>query len=347
MKAYDLLDAVNSIPAELVHKAETAGINKRTIRMRRIRRILLASAACLALALMGLVLFAPVQKKLLWLSASLGYQPAYAVYTQIPVGTRIAEYEAIAGKYHDDAFPAEEHDISKRIQSFVGEVFLTENTNIWHRVKGMTELKYLIRRDSDGSLSLWEFRSFLVLNGSDRTGYDKADQKDWEARIRASFPDADLTPYTYGEMLLTIYGIGSAADIASVTVAANTAYNDPMGQQVQKEVGTKTLKDSETIEALYRVLNASVCCGQVYQSLYLRNTDRFSYSFSTVQTDKISSGEAARGSRILTLTLADGTSFDRLFYNALNGALYENGGIEGEYLSEEQVRQLNEIIGIR
>ena len=148
-------------------------------------------------------------------------------------------------------------------------------------------------------------------------------------------------------MLLTIYGIGSAADIVSVTVAANTAYNDPVGQQVQKEVGTKTLKDSETIEALYRVLNASVCCGQVYQSLYLRNTDRFSYSFSTVQTDKISSGEAARGSRILTLTLADGTSFDRLFYNALNGALYENGGIEGEYLSEEQVRQLNEIIGIR
>lgn len=83
----------------------------------------------------------------------------------------------------------------------------------WYRVNGYENLKYLIREDKSGEVSLWQFDSFQMQEGE---------------------------TYTYGDVLHLIYNVDSAEDIESITASPFNADNSPEGLEAQKKVGTHT-----------------------------------------------------------------------------------------------------------
>lgn len=275
-----------------------------------------------------------------------------AVETTIPVDSRIAVYEQIyAGNSTGIGIDGPESpDSTKNLQPFVGNIYIQYGENIWYRVKGMDEIKYLISEDAAGTLRLWEYRSFLVMDsilaqarGDGATDYELAEI---EGDTRAQFPDADLSPYTYGDVYRIIYNVAGADDIVGITAAPSTSNNTDFGKQIQKQVGTHTYDDRDSV-ALFYDSTVNVVCNSAasWESSYSEK-DKYIYSFSTDDDDKLTSGEETWATRYLTITLRSGTTIDSWKYTALSGRFYEFGGIYTEPLDEDTVYAINGILGI-
>jgi hypothetical protein len=228
-----------------------------------------------------------------------------AIMTSIPVDEWMAQYEQM--------------DISgNKLEQYVGNEYLKTGSIIWYFPEGTNNLKYLIRKDADDSLTLWLFTSFET--------------------------EEDET-YTYGDVLSIIYGVESAEDIFSITSAPSKANNTDLGKKIQKEVGTHTDSGREDIAAFYNIVKDVVCFGADSESVADQN--RFTYSFSTNSEDKLTSGESTYATRSLTVTLENGTTIDSWQYDALSGSFFEYGGIFTQPLPDDNVSALNQIFGIK
>lgn len=212
----------------------------------------------------------------------------------------------------------------------------------------MDEIKYLISEDAAGTLRLWEYRSFLVLDGilaqAREDGATDDELAEIEGDARKQFPDADLSPYTYGDVYRIIYNVASADDIVGITAAPSMSNNTDFGKQIQEQVGTHTYDDRDSVTLFYDSTVNVVCNSAAGWGSSER--DKYTYSFSTDDDDKLTSGEETWANRYLTITLRSGTTIDSWKYTALSGRLYEFGGIYTEPLDEDTIYAINGIFGI-
>lgn len=207
---------------------------------------------------------------------------------------------------------------SSKLERYVGEQYLEENARTWYYPTDSANLKYLIQKDSSGTLTLWSFYSFCMEEGE---------------------------THTYGDILSTIYGVDSPDAIVSITTSPSSANNTDTGIAIQKIVGTQTYTSREDIEAFFAVVWDVVCYGADSESK--ADNNRFIYSFSTNSPDKLTSGESTYGTRRIKIEFADGSILDSWQYSALSGSFYEYGGIFTDPLSDEDVFVLNDIFGIK
>ena len=296
-----------------------------------------------------------VQGQLLAATKSSGAVDTAARETVLPVEGRIAVYEQIYVGSSAAVDRPDSPDSTEKLLPFVGEIYIQYGESSWYRVKGMDEIKYLISEDTAGTLRLWEYRSFLVIDsifaeavqGVEATEDELAEiLAETENNIRAQFPDADLSPYTYGDVYHIIYNVESADDIVSIKSAPSKSNNTDLGKKIQKQVGTHTYDDRESIAVFYDITVNVVCNSAASWEFSNSERDRYIYSFSTDEDDKLTSGEETWASRYLTITLRSGTTIDSWKYTALSGRFYEFGGIFTEPLADTQVYEINSIFGI-
>ena len=207
---------------------------------------------------------------------------------------------------------------SSKLERYVGEQYLEEDARTWYYPTDSANLKYLIQKDSSGTLTLWSFDSFCMEEGE---------------------------THTYGDILSIIYRVDSPDAIVSITTSPSKANNTDTGIAIQKKVGTQTYTSREDIEAFFAVVWDVVCYGADSESK--ADNNRFTYSFSTSSSDKLTSGETTYGTRRIKIEFVDGSTLDSWQYSALSGSFYEYGGVFTDPLSDEDVFVLNDIFGIK
>lgn len=352
MKNERLAYAIGKINDDLIYGA----VNDTKKKHGRYSWIAAAACVCLAVGAAAVLWISggkkTVQEQLLAATKTGGDMDAAAVETMIPVEGRIAVYEQIyAGKSTGSGIDGpESSDSTENLRPFVGEKYMHDDGNVWYRVKGMDEIKYLISEDAAGTLRLWEYRSFLVMDGilAGARGNEATDDElaEIEGNIREQFPDANLTPYTYGDVYRIIYNVESADDIVGITAAPSRSNNTDFGRQIQKRVGTHTYDDRNTVQLFFDITVNVACNGATGWDSYYSEGDKYTYSFSTDADDKLTSGEGTWATRYLTVTLRSGTTIDSWKYTALSGRFYEFGGIFTKPLEEDTVYAINSIFGI-
>ena len=241
---------------------------------------------------------------------------SYDVYSfsraVVPLGERAAEYHSPA---HTSKNPA--------LAGFLGEKLTETEEYEWYRVNGLRGKKYLISRDAEGTLRLWIFRIFLT-------------------------PEDLRAECTAEELLREVYGVEGPEDIRKVIVSPGIHDNAyPYTLEPEQRLQTWVLEDREALDALYGYLTEIGPLGnerseEAGESMRQRRVF-MTYSFSQ---DGISS-PMYWGERELRIVLADGTTVDRIIYDANCGFLYDytQAGYCG-MLSEEAVRYLNALFGI-
>lgn len=207
---------------------------------------------------------------------------------------------------------------SNKLEKYIGEQYKIADSVIWYLPAEVTNLKYLIRQENSGGYSLWVFSNFVINEGDS---------------------------YTYGDVLKTIYGVNGADDFISITTTPSNANNTDLGKAIQEEIGTSEYTERESIETFYKVVREVICYGE--DGGFRGDDTRFTYSFSTDEKDKLTSGESTYGTRFIKVTLKSGTTIDSWKYDALSGCFFEYGGIFTEPLTDEAVNKLNNIFGIK
>ena len=206
----------------------------------------------------------------------------------------------------------------KELEIYVGDEYLKTDSRTWYFPDDVNNLKYLICKDAGDSLTLWMFISFAT---------------------------EEVKTYTYGDVLSIIYGVHGADDIVSITTSPFQANNTDEGKAIQKKIGTHTNTDREAINMFYNIVKDVICYGADGEDP--ANETRFSYSFSTENSDKLTSGESTYGTRRISIEFKNGTILDSWKYSALSGSFFEYGGIYTEPLEENDVYALNDIFGIK
>lgn len=263
-----------------------------------------AIAACLCLVLVGACLF-----------NALNHTDFYSMVNGSTVHTTLTLTNIDIGGW--SACYVKHNIDSARLERYVGEQYVSADSNEWYYPKEANNLKYLIKRDSDGTLSLWSFASFYMNDGD---------------------------VYTYGDILRIIYSVESADDIVSITTSPSKANNTDTGIAIQREVGTKYYTDRDDIQVFFDIACDVICYGMDSKSK--ADDNRFTYSFSTESSDKLTSGETTYGTRHISIEFEDGTILDTWQYSALSGSFFEYYGIFTEPLAEEAVYRLNDIFDI-
>lgn len=297
MRKEDFFEVLGELDDDIVKEAKSP-IKKSN------RKVWGTMAACLCFALIGSILFNAFRPITFNTMIANHSTDTTVHYTNIDIADRIA-------CYHEVSFD------SIRLEKYVGEQYAATEDGIWYTPAETTNLKYLIKQESNGSYSLWVFSDFVI---------------------------SGEASYTYGDVLKIIYGVNSADDIISITTTPSNSNNTDLGIAIQKEIGTNEYTDRESIETFYNIVANVICYGA--NSTSKDDDTRFTYSFSTDNKDKLTSGESTYGTRFIQVVLADGTTIDSWKYNALSGCFFEYGGIFTEPLSDEDVYKLNDIFGI-
>lgn len=183
------------------------------------------------------------------------------------------------------------------------------DTEGWFLISGHTDLQYLIQNDS-GEYSLWKSLCF------------------------------DSSEYPYSDVLKLVYCIDSADGIAEIEVSPPKMDNTVNGRKIQEEIGTHTITDSDSIEALYEILSAMTCYGE-------NHWDMIDYGAVDAAADTgFSSGDAVRLGRYLSLVTTYGNEINELKYTAVSDMFYEFSGIAYGRLNKDQAQRVREILGI-
>ena len=260
-------------------------------------------------------------------------------YAYVKVGERVAEYH-MESVYGSMVSKIPWIDVTTlRLKKNLGELYqdVDEYGRSWYRVKDQSHLGNLISKDENGILRLWEFDSFLL-------GPAPEERKEGFHYTADKYPGADVSPYTYDEILSTIYGLKDAAGIESITARAQKTNSTPLGIQMQEEVGSHTYVKREQVERIYEAIAGAVCEESKGAAEEVR---RFQYSFTVSEGLKLSGGgRSIYGSRDLVVRTVDGEELDFLKYDAHMGYIYRSGGSVSGYLGDEAVGMLNEIFGI-
>ena len=212
----------------------------------------------------------------------------------------------------------EVYAVKHKLKAFIGNAYASVDSIKWYHVDGYENLKYLIREDKKGEVSLWQFNSFQVQEGE---------------------------TYTYGDVLHLIYNVKSADDIVSITTSPFAANNSDEGKAMQAEVGTHTYTDREDIKAFYDVVKDVICFGE--GSKNPADFNRFTYSFQVQDGQYLVAKDGTYGTRCISIEFVDGTTHDSWKYSALSGTFFEYGSIFTEPMDESDVYILNDIFGIK
>lgn len=261
-----------------------------------------AMAACLCLVLTGVILFKepPASDFLAMLATTAGVGNTTSKTTSVNIDGKLAWY------IQESLFD------SSRLERYVGKKYLAEDARTLYYPTGLSNLKYLIQKDSDGTLSLLSFSGLSM--------------------------DGDET-LTYGDVLSIIYGVDSPDDIVSITTSPTKGNNTSEGMAAQRKVGTHTYTSREDIEAFYEAVRD---IGYYFSDSGSKaDNNRFTYSFSA------DSCKTTYGTRCIEIQFSDGTTHTSWIYNALSGSFYEYGGRYSYPLSDEDVFTLNHIFGIK
>lgn len=214
--------------------------------------------------------------------------------------------------YHSPTYWPEKHDLSP----FLGDWLLDHEEMSWYRVKGMKGLKYLISRDGEGGLRLWEYRYRI--------------QEDWEE------------PQSMEDLLYSVYGVEGPEDLRRIVVTQGRfRYRDPSL--------SRTIEDRESIEAFWTVISGLNWSNMPYEwKAY--DFPEYTYSF-TLEDGNWPPETEYLSQRAITLVFADGTTMEDWHYNAVFGYLERVYG-HGEHiqpdepLPPEDVYTLNALFGI-
>lgn len=321
-------DAVTNIDAEYIERAMDYSAKEKTNTHVWIK--LTAAAACLAAAVVigkGFFANAPAD--------TLGEvtQKETGTYTKTEILETVQnDFNSLIANYGTDTTVhctnidiadriACYHEVSidsNKLEKYIGEQYKIAGSAIWYLPAEVTNLKYLIKKENSGGCSLWVFSDFVINEGDS---------------------------YTYGDVLKTIYGVNSADDLISINTTPSNANNTDLGKAIQEEIGTNEYTERESIETFYSIVSNVVCYGA--DSTFDGDDTRFTYSFSTDEKDKLTSGESTYGTRFIKVALKSGTTIDSWKYNALSGCFFEYGGIFTEPLTDEAVSKLNNIFGIK
>lgn len=254
-----------------------------------------------------------------------GSNNADLIVTTLPVNNRLAEYHQVE---NPRSIPKEQRP------QHLGEAYLElEN---WYLPYGSTGLRYLVHQENDGSHTLWEFSSFAVLD--EETKSEMADnlENSYWATVEWFSLDLNFDPYTYGEVLETIYGITGADDIRSVTVNPANMDNTDEGKKLQKKIGILRVSNRDELNTLYEAIVDMPCYGSDnWELIDLGETDPDGGLSNRV-----------RLCRYLTIELSNGTTIDTLKYSAAGGQFYEYHGIAYEPLDDDTAAQMNDIFKI-
>lgn len=261
-------------------------------------------------------------------SSSGGTTEAALTVTMLPVNNHIAEYYQVENA----------KTVAKaRGFDYLGESYL--ELEGWYLPDGADALRYLIRQEEDGSHTLWEFSSFLVWDQETLDelirGVESGENAFWSS-IDWFRPDMDFSPYSYGEVLETVYGVTGGSDIASVTVSPANMDNTDAGKKLQKEIGTLTVTDRAKLDAFYQAIVSMTCYGSdQWEQIELGGTDADGGLLTSV-----------RLCRYLTVGLADGSTIDSLKYSAAGGQFYEFSGIAYAPLDANAAVQMDDFFHI-
>lgn len=261
--------------------------------------------------------------KLNWPKSS-GTSLADLRVTMLPLGERVAEYHQLE---NPRAIPK-----AYRPQ-YLGQPY--NDMDGWYLPEDNHGLRYLVHQEEDGSYTLWEFACFEVLDEATLMEMESnLDNSIWST-IEWFSLQLNFTPYSYGEVLETIYGITSADDILSVTVNPSTMDNTDDGKKLQKEIGSFTVTDQSELDAFYAALSTSICYGSDHWELInLGETDPDGGLLNRV-----------RSCRYLTVETTHGT-IDTLKYSAAGGQFYEYSGIAYEPLDADTAAAMSEMFQI-
>ena len=251
----------------------------------------------------------PIEQMLARTGSGSGSANADVLITcMIPVEKRCGIYQKAETKRDPEEWDA-------LLTDCLGELYLEREGVSFYRQKDTDNLKYLIQKGPDNHLCLWFFSHFFV--GS---------------HTAAEWPGMeDFSPYTYGEMLRTVFGAEDEKSLVSLTVKPTQNDNTSEGRARQEAIGVRTLTGEEDLRTFYRILSKTVCLGQTYDT-------PFSVGFTTA--------EAERYKRVVSLKLRDGTTVNNLCYNGLQGYFYYYGYIFSEQLSEEDRTALNKLLAV-
>ena len=216
----------------------------------------------------------------------------YKAYRAIlPLGDRFAEYHRPKAYRFASGNP--------NLAPFLGERLTETEKGEWYRVKGCKGIKYLISRDHEGSMRLWIFR--VLLSGENQV-----------ARAEC----------TSEELLREIYGMEGPGDIRKMTVSPGIFGGAHLVEPEQR-LTTWVLEDREALDAIYGYLteNGSLMDWRSEEA-GKRMRERYGfipYSFTAEGYDL----SRYWGERELRIILADGTTVDKLIYDANCGFLYD------------------------
>ena len=356
-KSEKLYNGITYIDDDLIEKGDEIIMMKDNKNKRHVWVRWAAIAACLSLVFVCVSTIShnsnkneSVQEQLLSSVKTNGDIEASSVVTLIPVENRIVVYEQLYVGSAEEVDSPESPESTEKLTPFVGEEYMQYEQQTWYRVKDMDEIKYLISEDEAGVRRLWEYRNFYVLDSELNTmreeGFTEEQINETKTNYRTKYPDAVLSPYTYGDVYRIIYNVERVDDIVSITASPSTSNNTELGKKIQEEVGTHTYTERDAITLFYSYTQSVVCYGEESWSGIYSERDKYTYSFSTDTEDKLASGEETWANRYLVITLQSGTTIDSWKYSALNGMFYEFGGIATEPLSEEATYTINGIFGI-
>lgn len=252
-------------------------------------------------------------------------------FTLLPMGGRAAEYHEI--------YPGELPQGQR--PRFVGEP--CADLEGWYLPADSVGLQYLLHQEEGGAYTLWAFSHFIVWDGEEQAQVLESIERGeslWN-EIPWFSPELDFSPYSYRDVLETVYGVFDAADLVRLTVSPANMDNTDAGKALQAEIGTRTVTDRAALDALYDALASMTCLGSDRWDLIDRGG-------ADAAADRPDGGllNAVRLGRDLTLETSAGAVIDSLKYTAAGGQFYEYGGIAYAPLDPETAAAVTSLLGI-
>ena len=210
----------------------------------------------------------------------------------------------------------------------------------WYRLKGIRNLRYLLRKDSEGNLSAWQFGLFMSFQeGAWRKLFSEDVEKEAE--------------YGYRERLEVLCQAADDRDIVRIEVLPSNssfaARSMPYAEleEYVDEIGTKTIEDRQTITQLLEILKCMKDVPGTEEALLEhQHIFRSEKVKEIVEACYLSGklGPVTRYERNVRLVFSDGSN-DLLSYTAVSGA-FSYSGQEGIELSDGDMLRINSFLGI-
>ncbi len=344
---------------DLERSWEEARANTRTAKRKAFLRkvpILAAAVLVLSLVVTGITLgirtngrnnktFTEFQEKI----AALGHvatDSSIANAAYVRIGDHVAMYDILPvtedlSSYLGDLFQEGPSSLNMAASGISGnEDCLNSCDCSWYRLKGVRNLKYLLRKDSEDNLTAWRFGLFMSFQeGSWRKLFPENVEKEAE--------------YGYQERLEVLCQANDAKDVVRIEVlpsgASFAAWSLPYDEQKEYagEIGTKTIEDRSTITEILEILKGMKDVpGTADEILKHLNIFRSEKVKEIVEACYLAGelGPVTRYERNVRLVFSDGSS-DLLNYTAVSGAFSYDGQPCIELGNVEMLR-INEFLGI-